>query len=144
MSITIRQIAFGSPEWAAATELRRAVLRVPLGLDYSPADLAAEATDSLLAAYDTDRLAGVVMLRPDGPGSGKLRQMAVAVDMRGRRIGEQLVSALEKHARSLGIRKIGLASRETAVAFYERLGYTADGPQFTEVTIPHRHMSKKI
>jgi GNAT superfamily N-acetyltransferase len=144
MSIAIRQIAFGSPDWAEATALRRAVLRIPLGLDYSPADLAAESADTLFAAYEDDRVAGVVMLRPDGPGSGKLRQMAVAEGMRGRRIGEQLVTALEKHARTLGIRRIGLASREVAVGFYERLGYTADGPQFTEVTIPHRHMSKKI
>lgn len=144
MSITIRQIAFGSPEWATATELRRAVLRRPLGLDYSPADLAAESGDMLFAAYEDDRVVGVVMLRPEAPGHGKLRQMAVAESMRGRRIGEQLVTALEKHARTLGTRHIGLASREVAVGFYERLGYTADGPQFTEVTVPHRHMSKNI
>jgi N-acetylglutamate synthase-like GNAT family acetyltransferase len=144
MSITIQQIAFASPEWADATALRRAVLRIPLGLDYSPTDLAAEFGDTLFAAYEDRRVVGVVMLRPDGPGVGKLRQMAVAKGMRGRRIGEQLVTALEAHARSLGIRRIGLASREVAVGFYERLGYTADGPQFTEVTLPHRHMSKAI
>lgn len=144
MTITIQQIAFGSPEWDATTALRRAVLRVPLGLDYSPADLAAESGDLLFAAYDDDRLVGVVMLRPDGPASGKLRQMAVAEAMRGRRVGEQLVTALEKHARTLGIRHIGLASRDTAIGFYERLGYTVDGGPFTEVTIPHRHMSKNI
>ena len=144
MSLTIRQLSFGSPEWGDAVNFRRAMLRAPLGLDFSAADLAGESGDLLLAAYDGDRLAGVVMLRPDGSGSGKLRQMAVAEDMRGRRIGEQLVTALERHAHSIGVRHIGMAARETALGFYERLGYAADGPSFTEVTIPHRHMSKTL
>ena len=144
MTITIRQIAFGSAQWAAATELRRAVLRIPLGLDYSPADLAAEAGDTLFAAYEDDQLAGVVMLRLDGPGRGKLRQMAVAEAMRGRHVGEQLVTALEAHARAAGLHHVGLASRKVAVGFYEKLGYVADGDEFTEVTIPHRHMSKAL
>ena len=144
MSITIRQIAFGSPEWTAAVALRRAVLRLPLGLDYSAEDLVAESADTLFAAYDGDRVVGVVMLRADGLRVGKLRQMAVADGMRGRRIGEQLVTALERHAHGQGFRHIGLASREVAIGFYERLGYTVDGPPFTEVTIPHRHMSKRI
>ena len=144
MTVTIRQIAFGSPEWAAATELRRAVLRIPLGLEYSPEDLAAEAGDTLFAAYEDNQLAGVVMLRPEGPGNGKLRQMAVAEAMRGRRVGEQLVAALEAHARASGLHHIGLASRKVAIGFYEKLGYVADGEEFTEVTIPHRHMSKAL
>jgi predicted GNAT family N-acyltransferase len=70
--------------------------------------------------------------------------MAVAEDMRGRRIGEQLVAAFEAHVRALGIRHIGLAARKVAIGFYEKLGYAADGEEFTEVTIPHRHMSKTL
>ena len=78
------------------------------------------------------------------PARKKLRQMAVAENMRGRRIGEQLIAALEAHARSAGIQRVGLASRATAISFYERLGYAAEGEVFTEVTIPHRHMSKTL
>src|SRR5262249_29495365 len=90
MRIIITRPLFGSPEWSAAVALRRAVLRVPLQLDYSAGDLAAEAGDTLFAATEGGRTVGVVMLRPDGPESAKLRQLAVAEEMRGRRIGEQL------------------------------------------------------
>ncbi len=144
MSITITRPAFGSPEWEAAVVLRRAVLRVPLGLDYAAADLAAEAGDTLFVATENGQIVGVVMLRPDGPGRVKLRQMAVADGMRGRRIGEQLVAAFEDFVRDTGARHIGLAARKVAIGFYEKLGYIADGEEFTEVTIPHRHMSKTL
>jgi ribosomal protein S18 acetylase RimI-like enzyme len=130
--------------WAAALRLRREVLRVPLGLEYSVADMKAETGDTLFSAWDDGVLAGVVMLRVDPPGKAKLRQMAVGETARGRRVGEQLVRALEEHARRMGLSAIGLASRSTAIGFYERLGYVVDSDEFTEVTIPHRHMSKAL
>ena len=142
MSVSIGHLAFGGPEWGDALVMRRAILRTPLGLDYSADDLAAESSDTLIAAYEGERLTGVVMLRPDGADRVKLRQMAVAEDMRGKHIGEHLVRAFEAHARAIGVHHIGLAARKTAIGFYERQGYVADGDEFIEVTIPHRHMSK--
>ena len=35
-------------------------------------------------------------------------------------------------------------ARETAVGFYEKLGYKVVGDKFTEVTIPHYVMEKKL
>ena len=142
--IDIRTPSFGDPDWLAAITLRRAVLRTPLRLDYAPEDLAREATDTLFAGYDDGRLIGVVMLRPVTPDGGKLRQMAVAADMRGRGVGERLITALEAYARQFGLRHIDLAARVTARGFYERCGYIADGEIFTEVTLPHIHMSKTL
>lgn len=144
MSVRVGQFSSGDPEWDEAIVLRRAVLRTPLGLDYSAADLAAEREDMLFGAYEGERLAGVVMLRPDGAGGYKLRQMAVLAEMRGRKVGEQLVAALEARVRELGGRHIGLAARKDAIGFYERQGYVADGEEFVEVTLPHRHMSKTL
>jgi N-acetylglutamate synthase-like GNAT family acetyltransferase len=142
--LDIRTPGFGDPDWLAAVALRRAILRTPLGLDYSADDLAREAADTLFAAYDEGRLVGVVMLRLAPPDGARLRQMAVAFDMRGRGIGEQLVAALEAQARQLGLRQIQLAARLTARGFYERCGYDPDGEIFTEVTLPHIHMSKTL
>ncbi len=144
MTVSIVHPTVGEPGWVEALVLRRAVLRTPLGLDYSPADIVAESGDTLFAAYEGQRLVGVVMLRPDGADSVKLRQMAVSEDSRGQRIGEQLVAAFEARARELGVHHIGLAARKTAIGFYERLGYACDGEEFIEVTIPHRHMSKAL
>ena len=35
-------------------------------------------------------------------------------------------------------------ARETAVPFYERLGYATVGARFEEVTIPHFKMEKRL
>jgi predicted GNAT family N-acyltransferase len=142
--VDIARFNLGDPAWADALVLRRAVLRTPLGLDFSTADIAAESGDTLFAAHLGPRLVGVVMLRRDGADRVKLRQMAVAQDMRGQRVGENLLMAFEVHARDLSVRHVDLAARKTAIGFYERQGYVLDGEEFVEVTIPHHHMSKTL
>ncbi len=52
MSLTVRRIPHGSADYAAAVNLRRAVLRTPLGLDFTSAQLAA-ATVSLTGDYSS-------------------------------------------------------------------------------------------
>jgi predicted GNAT family N-acyltransferase len=142
MSLDIRVAGFGTPDYHAAVDLRRAILRTPLGLDFSPEDLAREGADTHLCAFDGDRLVATVVMTPYEPGKVKLRQMAVADDMRGRNVGAQLVAAFEDLARRNGITEIVLAARQAAQSFYARLGYETDGVIFTEVTIPHVRMWK--
>ena len=144
MSLNIRVVEYATPDHEAAVSLRRAILRTPLGLDFSAEDLAREAADTHLAAFDDGRLVGTVVMTPYEPGKVKLRQMAVADDMRGRNIGAQIVAAFEDHARRNGISEIVLAARQTAQSFYARLGYDTDDVVFTEVTIPHVKMWKAL
>ncbi len=144
MSLDIRAVGFGTPDYEAAVQLRRTVLRTPLGLDFSPEDLAREGADTHLCAFDDDRLVATVVMTPYEPGRVKLRQMAVADDMRGRNIGAELVAFFEDLARRDGIREIVLAARQTAQSFYARLGYETDDVVFTEVTIPHVRMWKLL
>jgi N-acetylglutamate synthase-like GNAT family acetyltransferase len=144
MTLTIRRVSAHEREWADALAFRRAILRTPLGLDFSNADMEVEREDTLFIASDGQRLVGVVMMRNDGADRVTLRQMAVSEDMRGRHVGQQLLSAFEAHARDLGVRHISLAARKTAIGFYERLGYVAEDDEFIEMTIPHRHMSKAL
>jgi predicted GNAT family N-acyltransferase len=144
MSLDIRVVGYGMPDYEAAVALRRAILRTPLGLDFSAEDLAREAADTHLAAFDNGRLVGTVVMAPYEPGKVKLRQMAVADDMRGRNIGAQLVAFFEAEARRNGVGEIVLAARQTAQSFYARLGYDTDDVVFTEVTIPHVRMWKML
>lgn len=144
MSLDIRVVGYGTPDYEAAVALRRAVLRTPLSLDFSAEDLAREAADAHLAAFDGGRLVGTVVMTPYESRKVKLRQMAVSEGMRGRNIGAQLVAFFEDHARRNGIGEIVLAARQTAQAFYARLGYVTDGVVFTEVTIPHVKMWKTL
>lgn len=143
-TVDVRLIGHGTPDYDAAVHPRRTVLRTPLGLDFTPEELAHETSDRHFAAFHDERLIGTVIMSAYEPDTVKLRQMAVAQDMRGRNIGETLLAAFENHARRLGITKIVLAARQTAQGFYERHGYAVAGEVFTQVTLPHIRMWKTL
>lgn len=144
MALDIRTTAHGTPDYDAAVILRRAVLRTPLGLDFSPQDLAREAGDTHFTAWHEGRLAGTVVMTPYAAGKVKLRQMAVSEAVRGEHVGARLLAAFEAHARAHGISEIVLAARTTAQGFYARYGYETDDEVFSEVTIPHIRMWKRL
>ena len=73
-----------------------------------------------------------------------MRQVAVVSDLQGQGIGRALVEYSEALARKLGFRRMVLHARETAVAFYKKLGYLRIGGRFEEVTIPHWAMTKQL
>lgn len=128
-------------------ELRRRVLRIPLGLDFTARQLAEEKEDIHVAAYLDGALVGCVLLRAmDRSHSAvvKLRQMAVDPGHQRRGIGAQILAFAERLAAERGYREIVLHARETAAPFYERAGYVPTGEIFTEVTIPHREMVKRV
>jgi predicted GNAT family N-acyltransferase len=142
--IAISLAAYDSVLWHAAVHLRRGILRTPLGLDFSGEELARESADTHFVAISSGKLIGTVVLTPLEADTVKLRQMAVAQDLRGHGVGEALLRAFEAYARAIGTHTITLAARETARRFYERNGYTAEGEGFIEVTIPHIKMVKAL
>ena len=136
-----------SGRYRELVELRRRLLRRPLGLDFTAGQLAAEKDDVHIAAYLDGELVGCVALRAvDGSGGGaaQLRQMAVDPRHQGRGVGARIVAFAEKLAAERGYREVVLHARETAAPFYEKAGYTATGESFIEVTIPHRMMVKRL
>jgi predicted GNAT family N-acyltransferase len=144
MTPVIRTIPHGSVEYDQAIILRRAVLRTPLGLDFSAEQLAAEATDIHICAFDDEALTGTVVITPYSQTTAKLRQMAVAPGKQGTGLGAQILASAESHVRALGLSQIALAARVTAQAFYEKNGYKPEGETFIEVTIPHILMTKAL
>jgi predicted GNAT family N-acyltransferase len=141
---SIRQIAFDSDDYIAAVALRRAVLRAPLGLDFTAQHLSTEHDDFHFGAFDENALIGVVILTTYDKGVFKLRQMAVSEAARGKGVGARLLMAAETEARRLGGVRIMLEARLTAQAFYARHGYKPKGEVFTQVTLPHILMTKAI
>jgi ribosomal protein S18 acetylase RimI-like enzyme len=139
----LRWIAHGSPAYAALIELRRAVLRKPLGLDFTPDQLSEESRQLHLGAWEGDVPLGCLTLLVDG-GTARMRQVAVSPEARGNGIGRRLVLESEAEARRRGAVRMILHARQTAVAFYERLGYGVDGKLFAEIGLPHRRMSKTL
>lgn len=142
--MTAQIVAFGSPEQAATVELRREVLRRPLGLDFTQAQLAAEREDTHLAVFDGQAAVACLVLTPREPVTLQMRQVAVRADQQGRGLGRRLVEASERWAREHGFGRMVLHARQTAVPFYLALGYSTEGEPFEEVGIPHRAMFKDL
>jgi len=141
------QIEYKSSRYRDMVELRRRILRAPLGLDHTPQQLAKEQADTHIAAYLDGHLVGCVILAAVEKSDGlvvQLRQMAVDPDHQGRGIGSQIVAFAEKLAADRGYREVILHARASATPFYERAGYAPTGEIFMEVTIPHRKMVKRL
>lgn len=138
------EIDHGSDLYREVVELRRRILRAPLGLDFSAEQLAAERGNVHIAAYLDGAVVGCVILAEAGRGFARLRQMAVDPRQRGRGTGARILAFAERRATERGYRGIVLHARESAVGFYERAGYVARGEVFFEVTIPHREMVKSL
>jgi ribosomal protein S18 acetylase RimI-like enzyme len=138
------QIDHGSPDYLATVELRRAVLRVPLGLDFSPEELANERSDYHLMCRRGGEVVGCLVLLPQAGGDIKMRQVAVMPHAQRQGIGRRLTQFAERFARQHGFKRMTLHARTTAVPFYEKLGYERVGEEFEEVTIPHWAMRKAL
>lgn len=75
----------------------------------------------------------------------QIRFLAVAADNRGHGLGTRMVQALEQVARQQGARRLVMNSREEAVSFYSRCGFTVVGEGPTSFgKIPHRQMIKAL
>jgi hypothetical protein len=145
LTVHIVPIQFGTPEYDETVRLRYDVLREPLGLVFSPDDLAKEYNDWHLGAYTSQfQLLGCLVLTPLSEGRLKMRQVAVAPAAQRRGVGARLVAASEALALTEGFAKLVLNARDTAVPFYEQLGYQCVGAPFVEVGIPHRAMEKNL
>ncbi len=124
--------------------LRFEIMRKPLGLTFSPEELAREKQDILIAAFDDDEMLGCCILTDMKNGCARLRQMAVQKNMQGKGIGESIMMFAENLARDKGFKTLTMHARDTAIGFYERFGYKVKGEQFVEINIPHHIMEKRL
>ena len=142
--MALKQIDHGTKEYQQMVKLRNEILRQPLGLSFTPDELAKEKEDILIGAFDEEDMLARCMLTKAGNDSLRLRQMAVQNNLQGKGIGASMMNFAEILTRDKGYKKIIMHARETATGFYEKLGYNVVGDKFTEVTIPHYVMEKKL
>ncbi len=140
----LKQIDHGTNEYLQMVKLRNEILRQPLGLSLTPDELAKEKEDILIGAFDEDQMLACCMLTKADKTSLRLRQMAVQNNLQGKGIGASMMNFAEIIARDKGYKKLIMHARETALGFYEKLGYKVVGDKFSEVTIPHFVMEKKL
>lgn len=138
------QIEHGSTQYEQMVKLREEVLRRPLGLSFTPAQLAEEKDDILICAFDDGRILGCCILTQLDSQTVKLRQMAVNSGLQQKGIGLSIMQFAENLARDRGYRKLTMHARDTALGFYRKLGYKIVGEPFEEVTVPHHKMEKQL
>ncbi|HEY5461944.1 MAG TPA: GNAT family N-acetyltransferase [Hanamia sp.] len=140
----IKQIDHGSKEYEQMIKLRNDILRKPLHLSFEKNELDREKNDILIGAFEEDKMLGCCLLRRMDNDCVRLRQMAVQNNLQGKGIGASLMNFAENIARDKGYKKMIMHARKTAIGFYEKLGYSIVGKEFTEVSIPHFVMEKKL
>ena len=142
--MAIKIIDHGSKEYDQMIELRKSVLRKPLGLTYSTEDLERDKNDLLIGAFEEDDILACCILTQKEPGTFQLRQMAVDQKMQRNGVGAAIMHFAENLAKDAGGKEVMMHARKTAMGFYEKLGYADVGDEFSEVGIPHVEMKKNL
>ena len=126
---------------ALRTQVFVAEQKTPAELEWDAADaqaLHAVAYNRLGLALATGRLL------EHTPGVSKIGRMAVLAPLRGSRIGRAVLDALVHAARERGDQQVLLHAQASAVLFYSRAGFVAQGPAFDEAGIPHQAIVKAL
>lgn len=148
--ITYKQITTQDPLYPGECRLRERVLLENVGLDMDTFKSAYPGYEEKFLHFvgttqtpGGERVVGCALLLPetDQPGFGKLMQMAVDPQRQGEGIGRRIVIEIESEAfGDLGLEGLFCHAQLSAVSFYERLGWAAEGEEFEEAGIPHRKM----
>jgi ElaA protein len=139
----IRIVSTGA-EMEAAREVRRRVFIEEQGVPEVEEwdDLDAVARHFLL--LQDEAAIGTARLVLKGDGTGKIGRVAILSEHRGAGHGAALVRHLLEEAGALGCRELFLDAQVQVVAFYERLGFRAEGEPFMDAGILHRRMRKSL
>lgn len=132
------------PEYSAERMLRWEVLRKPMGLppgsEFSPED-----PESLhLVALENKSLIGCILFHPESKHQGRVFQLALAEDYRGRGFGRKLIHALEEFLVKNGYLSIYCFVQEEIAGFYERMGFNSESETVSLNGIPHLKMKKNL
>ena len=123
------EIPWQSDLYQQEVALRDEVLRAPLGLGFTPEQLAAEKDELRFGVVDQQQvdqqLIACVLVKPLSSTVAKLRQMAVAPDRQREGVGATLIRSVEKSLADRGYEVIEMNAREVVMGFYQSLGYTS-------------------
>jgi len=91
-------------------------------------------------AYQGDQCVGTARLVNLGDGQAQIGRMAVLAQFRDQGIGRQILAKLLLSAKASGFSSLVLHAQLSAIPFYEKQGFIAQGPSYDEAGIPHRNM----
>jgi predicted GNAT family N-acyltransferase len=126
---------------SALREIRRAVFVVEQGV---PDALEWDGIDGecrhAIAVTNAGEPLGCARLLPDG----HIGRMAVLAMARGQGVGDALLRRMIALAAELGHTRVIVNAQTHALAFYERHGFVAFGPEYDDAGIPHRAMERRL
>jgi len=140
----IRIIQTGTKDYDEMIDLRMKVLLDPIGIPRSYINPEKEKEDTLIGAFEQDKLIGCCILTYLDNSTLQLRQMAVDQSLQTKGIGRNIISFAEQIAKEKGYQMLMMHARDTVMAFYEKCGYAIAGEQFFEVGIGHHRMEKRL
>jgi predicted GNAT family N-acyltransferase len=123
--------------------LRHAVFCAEQGV---PEDLERDAEDATalhVVAVDGGRVVATCRLLGDG-STVRLGRMAVDRAWRGRGMGAAVLDAAHAMAAERGAAAVEIHAQTSALGFWERAGYVAEGPEFEEAGIAHVAMRRVL
>lgn len=141
--MVIKQILYNSNDYWKIVQIREIVLRIPLGLRFSLAEIQAESQELIFGSQENDQWIGSCQYQILN-NEAKMRQVAILNKYKRKGYGKQLVLASMEILKQKDIQKVYCHARATAVPFYENLGFQTVSEAFLEVHIPHFKMQKFI
>ncbi|MEO9823412.1 MAG: GNAT family N-acetyltransferase [Paracoccaceae bacterium] len=96
-----------------------------------------------LLLVENDVAIGTARLMLEGE-TGKIGRVAVLKEHRGRGFGIALIEKSYEVLREHGAARAKLGAQTYAIGFYEKLGFTVQGPEYIDAGIPHRDMVRPL
>lgn len=93
--------------------------------------------------YDNGSVVGCARVNPSGEAL-HIGRVAVNTLLRGKGYGRKLFEFIENYAKENHYKSLELGAIETAVGFYEKMGFITVGDYFEEAGWPHVDMIKII
>ena len=138
-SIEIKEVAYTeSKEFIHQVRKRVFIIeqKVPPELEFDEAD---PVSTHVVAFIDARPVATGRISR-----DGRIGRMAVLKSFRKKGIGQKILQKLIEIGHRNGLKKLYLSSQCHAIPFYEKAGFTAQGPVYEEAGIDHRLMERRI
>lgn len=143
LDIEFKVIDHDTAEYKDAVSLRERILRAPFGLSFSEAELLAEKSHIQIVGLNDKEVIATAVLVPEGQHC-KMQRVVVKEDLVNAGIGSKMMAFCENCAKKHGFKTIYCHARDSAVNFYLKNGYIAEGNYFDEDTIPHLKMRKVL
>lgn len=142
----IKFITADSEEFVKVKEIRRRVFLQEQGADENQEfdrfdKIGAPAVFALL--FEDEKIAGTARLAVSESGY-KVGRIAILKEYRGKGYGDVIVRAMLNKAFDTGADKVLVDAQTCAVPFYEKIGFSVIGEEFTDRGLPHIPMSVKI